>query len=82
MASKLLAKKQKGTGNPNTESENMQLRCRNGIWHRKMRHVCIKSGKRHMTEGIEQPNLEKSQRSEKRKPKKTWKYWKLTPSNK
>ena len=35
-------------------------------------------GKRQMREGIELPNQEKSERSEKRKSTKTWEYWKRT----
>ena len=43
----------------------------------------LKSGKRHMTEGMELPNQEKkSERPEKRKPSNTWEYWKLITSNK
>ena len=44
--------------------------------------LVMKSGKRHMTEGIELPNQEKSKHSEKKKPTNTWEYWKLTPWNK
>ena len=32
--------------------------------------------------GIEVPNQDKSERSEKRKLTNTWEYWKRTPSNK
>ena len=42
----------------------------------------MKSGKRQMTEKMEQPNQEKSERSEKRKRTNTRDYWKRTPSNK
>ena len=44
--------------------------------------LVMKSGKRHMTVGVELPNQEKSELSEKRKPNNTWEYWKLIPSNK
>ena len=44
--------------------------------------LIMKSGKRHMMEGLELPNQEKLERSEKRKRKNTWEYWTLTPSNK
>ena len=40
--------------------------------------LITKSGKRHMTEGIEIPNREKNQ---KRNQTNTWECWKLTPSN-
>ena len=36
--------------------------------------LIMKRGKRHMTEGIELPNQEKSERWEKRKPTNTWEY--------
>ncbi len=35
-----------------------------------------------MMEGIERPNQEKSERTEKRKLTNIWEYWKLTPSKK
>ena len=41
--------------------------------------LVMKSGKRHITSGMELPNLE---RSEKRKPTNIWVNRKLTPSNK
>ena len=45
--------------------------------------LIIKSGKRYVTEGMEQANQEKKlERSEKRKPTNTREYWKLTPLNK
>ena len=44
--------------------------------------LVMKSGKRHITDGVELPNQDKIKRSEKRKPINTWRYWKLTPSNK
>ena len=46
----------------------------------------MKSGKRHMTEGMEVLNKkkkkQKTERSGKRKPENAWEYWKLTLSNK
>ena len=44
--------------------------------------VEMKRGKQHLTNGMEQPNKEKIERSEKRKPTNTWGYWKLITSNK
>ena len=44
-----------------------------------------KSGKRHLTDGMELTSKKKNkhlERSEKGKPTNTWGYWKLTPSNK
>ena len=43
-------------GNTNTDSENIQSRYTNGIWHRKCPMLEMKSPKRHMTEGVQQPN--------------------------
>ena len=60
----------------------IQSRHRSGIWHKRMRYASNESGKRHMTEGIEPPNQEISEYTEKRKTTNTWKYWKLAPSNK
>ena len=42
----------------------------------------MKNGKLNMVEGINLPNQEKSERSEKRKPINTLEYWKLAPSDK
>ena len=36
--------------------------------------LVMKSGNRHMTEGMELPNQEKSERSENRQPTNTWDY--------
>ena len=44
--------------------------------------LVMKSGKWHITDGIELPNQEKLEGSEKRKCENYWEYWKLTPSNK
>ena len=44
--------------------------------------LVMKSGKRHMTDGIELPNLEKLEHSKKTKPTNTWESWRLTLSNK
>ena len=44
--------------NPNTDSENIQSRYRNGIWQKKCAMLAMKSRKWHMTEGIELPNQE------------------------
>ena len=44
--------------------------------------LIMRSGKRYMTEGIEIPNQEKSEGSEKWKIKNTWEYWRRTPSDK
>ena len=42
----------------------------------------MKRGKRHMTEGVELTNQEKTQDVRgKNKPTNIWKYWKLTHSN-
>ena len=43
--------------------------------------LIMKRRKRQMTEGIELPNQEKSERSEKRKRTNTWEHLKRTPSN-
>ena len=45
--------------------------------------LIMKSGKRHMTEGMELTNQEKNKMfEEKKKRSNTWEYWKQTPSNK
>ena len=45
--------------------------------------LVLKSGKRHMTEGMELPNHDKIRTlGEKMKPTNTWVSWRLTPSNK
>ena len=44
--------------------------------------LVMKSDKPHMTDGIELPNPDKLERSEKMKPTNTWGSWRLTPSNK
>ena len=44
--------------------------------------VVMKSGKRHLTDGLELPIKTKFERSEKTKPINTWASWRLTPSNK
>ena len=53
-----VCQKWKRIGNPHTGSENIQPGHRNGIWHRKCA-MLMRSGKRFMTEGIEQSNQEK-----------------------
>ena len=50
-------KKQKRFGNPNTDCENIQSGHRDGL--KKYAMIIIKSGKRHMREGINLPNQEK-----------------------
>ena len=42
----------------------------------------MKSGKQHITDGMELPNQDKLERSEKRKPTNIWVSWRLIPSNK
>ena len=44
--------------------------------------LVMKSGKRHMTDGMELPNTTELGRSKKMKPPNTWTSWRLTPSNK
>ena len=44
--------------------------------------LVMKSGKRHLMSGMELPNQEKLERSEKRKLINTWGYWKQKLSNK
>ena len=44
--------------------------------------IVMKSGKRQRTDGIELPNREKIERSEKLKPTNTWESWKPSPSKK
>ena len=44
--------------------------------------IVMKSGKRHLTDGMELPNQDKIKRSQKMKPTNTWASWRLTPSNK
>ena len=44
--------------------------------------LVIKSGKRHLTDGMELPNRTRLESSKKRKRTNTWASWKLTPSNK
>ena len=41
--------------------------------------LVMKSGKRHMTDGMELPNQEKIRTPEKMKRKNTWESWRLTP---
>ena len=52
---KLFAKNEKELETLNTHMENIQSGHRDGIWHR----IMMKSGRRHMTEGMELPNQEK-----------------------
>ena len=59
MASNYLQKRKKN-GNSYTRGENIQSEDRNGIWHRKCRMLEMKSGKRHLTEGMELPNQDES----------------------
>ena len=59
MANIKLYQKWKRVRNHSTDSEDIQRRHRDGIWHRKGSMLIIKSGKPQMTEGIEQPNQEK-----------------------
>ena len=44
--------------------------------------LVMKSGKRHMTDGMELPKQHKIRTLEKMKPTNTWVSWRLTPSNK
>ena len=44
--------------------------------------LVMKSGKQHMTDGMELPNHERIRALEKRKPTNTWASWRVTPSNK
>ena len=44
--------------------------------------LVMKSGKRHLTDGMELPNQDKVKRTHKTKPTNTWASWRLTPSNK
>ena len=62
-----LSAKCKGIGNSNTRSENIQSGHRDGIWHRKCAMLKMKSRK----SGMELPNQEKLELSEKRKPTNT-----------
>ena len=50
---KLFAKNEKELETPNTGSEDIQWRYRDGIWHRKCAMLIMKSGKWQMMEGIE-----------------------------
>ena len=77
---KLFTKNEKELETLKQAVEDIQSERRNGFWFRKMCYV--KKRKRHVKEGMELPNKEKSEHSEKRKPTNTWEYWKLTPSNK
>ena len=56
---KIICKKSKRIGNSYTHRHNIQPGHRNGIWHRKMCMLVMKSGKRHMTDGIELPNQDR-----------------------
>ena len=38
------------------QTENIQSRYRNGIWHKKCAVLVMKSGKRHLTDGMELSN--------------------------
>ena len=44
--------------------------------------LVMKSGKRHLTDGIELPNQDRLERSKKTKRTNTWESWRLTRSNK
>ena len=65
-------------GNPNLVCENIQTRSRNGIWHRKCAMLVVKTGKRHMTEGIEPPNQEELRTH---KEKEMFKYLRILEAN-
>ena len=43
--------------------------------------LVMKSGKRHMTDGMELPNHDRIRTLEENEPSNTWASWKLTPSN-
>ena len=54
-----VCQKRKRIGNPNAGSENIQSRRRDELGIENGIMLIMKSGKRHMTEGMEQPNQEK-----------------------
>ena len=55
---KLFAKR-KRIGNLNTDSENIRSSHNDWIWYKKCTMLIMKSGKRYMTDGMEQPNQNK-----------------------
>ena len=75
---KLLAKNEKEL---ETLTQAVRIYCQN-VGIEKCIMLIMKSGKRHMTDGMELLKQEKLERSGKRKRTNTWEYWKLTPSNK
>ena len=49
----------KRNGNPNTGSDDIHLRYKDGNWHRKIAMLIMRSGKREIMEGIELKNQER-----------------------
>ena len=65
---------------PNSDSENIQSKYRNGIWDRKMHHTSNeKRETTHDERNQTTKSRKKSELSEKRKSTNTWEYWELTP---
>ena len=54
-----VCQKWKGTENPNTGSEDIKWRYKDGIWHKKCAMLIMKSGKGQIMKWIELPNQEK-----------------------
>ena len=80
---KLFAKKKKTKRivNLNTDSENIQSRYRNGVWHRNMHPASNEKWETWLKE-LNYQIKKKSENSKKRKPTNAWEYWKLKSSNK
>ena len=77
-----MPRRKKRIGNSYIHCQKIQSEYRNGIWHRKMRHD---SNEKRQTTPYERNGTTKSrklERLEKRKLTNTWRYWKLSPSNK
>ena len=66
----------------NTNNKNIQSGHKNGIGIEKCAIPIMRTGKRQITERIEQPNQERIRSlGKERKPTSTREYWKRTPSN-
>ena len=77
---KLFSKNEKSIGRPNTKAVRIYSE---DIGIEFVTEKCtMRSGKRHMTEGIELPNQDKIRTLGEKELTSTWEYWKRTLSNK
>ena len=74
----IVCQKWKRIRKPNTSSEDIQLRYRDGMWHRKMCHV---NNEKRKTVNDGRNRTTKSRKNQKRKFTSTEEYWKRTSSN-